>query len=225
MGQKESDVRRVKDKLYAIGGIPSKSIEISISGSSGGGGGGGSSPGEISTLSLTQEFSASASEDANITLSGDFIEVIYGKIYFSEPLAAEFNDLIRLEIYSSNNRVDNELNYIAEVPLRYSTLAAVANPLDTSISVVDGDGFAKDDLLYIMNPNAEFRRASSVLLNDISLMNSIVASHAIGNGISKVGELGGFSFYDSSNNSTLYVRLKFPSNQTCSVQLDLLVRS
>jgi hypothetical protein len=222
----ECTVKKVGEDLYGIAGRYRDSEIISVSGvgGTGGGGVGSTTSGTVTTLSTTKSFSASDSENIDLSLPGDFIEIIYGELYFDQPLAGEFNDLIRLELYSSGSRLDNQLKYIAEIPLRYTTLTSGANPSDTLISVNDGDGFVKDDLLYIMSPNSELRRVSSVSMDDLSLMSPIVSTHALGNGISKVGEIGGFSFYDISSNSKLYITLKFTTNQTCSVKLDLLVR-
>jgi hypothetical protein len=189
--------------------------------------GGSSSGGPIvEDYSQTLVFSGDTSRIFDLQVSGNAPDIIYGKLYFDQTLSGNFADTVRVEFYSSVNRVDNELIYVAEIPMAYSTISGTATSGNSSIALNSSIGFATNNLLYIQNPNAEVRRVTSVLVNNIlNLKNNLENGHSIGTGVSKVGEIGSLMLFDSSSNKKIYGKVLFATAQTCSLRLDMKVRS
>ena len=123
-----------------------------------------------------------------------------------------------------SDRKDNQITYMSEVPITFTTLSAIANIGDSSITVVDGSHFIQYDLMSIMGTIQEFRRISTIATNVLGAMTNIENAHIIGDGVSNVSEFGRLTLVDTSGAQKIYARIEFATAKTVTLGLDLLVK-
>jgi hypothetical protein len=184
------------------------------------------SGGSTSTLNLTGNFNfvAESFKNLDITMGVDAASLISARLYVSTYPGSAFSEIAILKIYSNPARKDNQLLYIAEVPLICNTLSVGANIADPSITLTNAAGLVKYDLMYVMGATPEFRRISGLAGSVASAMTNIENAHSIGDGVANAVEFGNLVFLDDSGAKKIYARVEFAAVKTVSLTLDVVAR-
>jgi len=185
------------------------------------GGGGGA----ISTISTPVSFSAEQTKDFDVTIGANAFDLIFGRLYISANPGAGFFDNPTVYFYSHSDRKDDQILFMATVPLVFTTFASGSGPGGTNVPATDASHLVMTDLLYLFNTSSEFRRAQTIAGNTITTMSTLVNAYLAGDGISNAAEFGNQLLYDVLAAGKLYARISFTAAKTVNVKLDLTVRS
>lgn len=174
-------------------------------------------------------FSASMTNDSITSIRGNSIEIMRGRFYISSTngLAAPtgvFSQTAELTLANTGERSSGRAIAQYDMGLVCVLLTNAVAAGDTNIYVQDATGFDANSLLFLMGSNEFVRIQSIPSTTNVILKFSTLYGHASTNGVSRVREFGGISYWDNTGSNNLYTTTILPYNTNVNINLDIEYR-
>ena len=180
-------------------------------------------PNGFETVDIDIDFSASAEEDVEITLSKTMQEVLRGRLWIDEDPGAGFVQWLEYTLYNKSTMKGEDAIFRATAKMVYTELATATTGSDSNIIPDDHTDFSPNDLVYILDdPDSEYCRIETVASTMIA--EDIVGAHDVNDGVVRVSEFSGFQLYSLDGDRKVYLRCKWSAAQTVSMHMELILR-
>jgi len=176
---------------------------------------------DIKTVSATVVLSAVESNTAVISVDNSFSNILIARVYVNDEASAVFSDDVTLTFYTNSNFKSKDATFRATGKLVRTYLSSDVSVGDAIVSVDDESDFVQHDLIRIFGTTPGWNRVLSTAAGSLTLEDLAEETHLTDDAVCKALELGGFSLFDDSLMSQLYVKVSFSSAQTVTVKLDI----
>jgi len=129
-----------------------------------------------------------------------------------------------MSLYNKAAKTGQDMFWEVDGKLVYTELEVATTGTDANIIPDDHTDFSPNDLVYFIDGgSSEFIRLATVA-NTMTAQDN-PAAHPIDVGLVRVVETDKFILFNFENGSDIYCRVAFPSAQTVSLKLELLLRT
>lgn len=177
----------------------------------------------IETLVTDIDFTSQTSKDTTIDIGKPIRDVLRGRFYIDADPGAPFDQWATFTFYNKAAKKGEDAFYRTVGKIIYTELEVATTGSDADITPDDHNSFMPNDLVYILDTSTEIIRLMTVA--DTMVAEDTIGAHAIDVGLARVSEFNVFSLINLEDGTDVYFRVAFPTAQTVSLKLELILRA